>query len=88
MSYIRRAEREDFATVRLVLVGAEKLRTRLADSFEKRFGIRPMEGYGATELSPLISLNVLDVEVGGIKQIGIFQNRPCLYVIGVIQHLR
>jgi len=70
MGYIRRAEREDFATVRLVLVGAEKLRPRLADSFEKRFGVRPMEGYGVTELSPLISLNVLDVEVGGIKQIG------------------
>ncbi len=70
MSYIRRAEQEDFATLRLVLVGAEKLRTRLADSFEKKFGIRPMEGYGVTELSPLISLNVLDVEVGGIKHVG------------------
>ncbi|MBE0534305.1 MAG: MFS transporter [Phycisphaerae bacterium] len=70
MTYIRRAEPEDFASLRLVLVGAEKLRTRLADSFEQKFGVRPMEGYGVTELSPLIALNVSDVEAGGLLQVG------------------
>ncbi len=70
MTYIRRAEPEDFATLRLVIVGAEKLRMRLADSFEKKFGLRPLEGYGVTETSPLIALNVPDVEAGGIVQVG------------------
>ena len=28
------------------------------DEFEKKFGVRPIEGYGATELSPLVSVNV------------------------------
>lgn len=73
MGYLRRAQKEDFATLRLTLLGAEKLKRRLADSFEKKFGVTPLEGYGTTELSPLVSLNVLDVEIRGIKQIG---NKP------------
>lgn len=73
MGYLRRAEKEDFVSLRFVFLGAEKLKRRLADSFEKRFGVRPLEGYGVTELSPLISLNVLDADIGGGKQTG---NKP------------
>jgi len=57
-NYIRRAEREDFTGLRAVIVGAEKLKKCLADSFERKFGIRPLEGYGTTELSPVVSLNL------------------------------
>ena len=39
------AERE------LVVAGAEKLWSRDIESFEEEYGTRPMEGYGATELS-------------------------------------
>jgi len=53
-----------------VVVGAEKLRKSVADTFEERFGIRPLEGYGATELSPVISLNLPSVEAGGVFQVG------------------
>ncbi len=70
MAYLRRAKKEDFASLRLVVTGAEKLREQLADSFQKKFGVRPMEGYGATELSPVITLSLPDVEVGGIRQHG------------------
>jgi len=70
LSYIRRAKPEDFKAMRAVITGAEKLKTRVADAFEKRFGIRPVEGYGATELSPVAAMNVPDVCVGGVKQIG------------------
>ena len=42
----------------LVVTGAEKLPTELLEAFEERFGIRPMEGYGTTELSPIVSVNV------------------------------
>ena len=70
LSYLRRAKREDFASLRLVVTGAEKLKSKVADAFEERFGIRPMEGYGATELSPVITLNLPDVEIDGVKQQG------------------
>lgn len=70
LNYLRRCEAEDFETVRFIVAGAEKLKPKLIDSFEKKFGIRPCEGYGATECSPLIAFNVPDAEVGGGKQIG------------------
>jgi acyl-[acyl-carrier-protein]-phospholipid O-acyltransferase / long-chain-fatty-acid--[acyl-carrier-protein] ligase len=70
LAYLRRAKREDFASLRLVITGAEKLKGKVADSFEERFGVRPMEGYGATELAPVITLSLPDVEVGGVRQYG------------------
>ncbi|MCK4887902.1 MAG: AMP-binding protein [Planctomycetes bacterium] len=70
LNYMRRLNRGDFATLRIVAAGAEKLKTRLADTFEKKFGIRPLEGYGTTELSPVVSLNLPDVESNGIYQVG------------------
>jgi len=70
LSYIRRAGDEDFRSVRAVMTGAEKLKTRIADAFEKKFGIRPIEGYGATELSPVGAMNVPDVCIGGARQTG------------------
>ncbi len=57
-SYTKRCAPEDFATLDVVLTGAEKLPTDVADAFEKKFDIRPLEGYGTTELSPVVSLNV------------------------------
>jgi acyl-[acyl-carrier-protein]-phospholipid O-acyltransferase/long-chain-fatty-acid--[acyl-carrier-protein] ligase len=57
-SYLRRCEKEDFATLDVVVAGAEKLPSDLSDAFEKQFGVRPVEGYGCTELSPLVSVNV------------------------------
>ena len=57
-SYLRRCSKEDFATIDVVVAGAEKLPTELCDAFEKQFNVRPSEGYGCTELSPLVSVNV------------------------------
>jgi len=70
MSYIRRATREDFASLHIVVTGAEKLKKKIADHFEERFGVRTLEGYGATELSPVAALSVPDVSVDGITQVG------------------
>jgi acyl-[acyl-carrier-protein]-phospholipid O-acyltransferase / long-chain-fatty-acid--[acyl-carrier-protein] ligase len=67
--YLRRCEPEDFQTVRQIICGAEKLPPALAMEFREKFGVLPMEGYGCTELSPVISVNVLDVDVAGIRQI-------------------
>jgi acyl-[acyl-carrier-protein]-phospholipid O-acyltransferase / long-chain-fatty-acid--[acyl-carrier-protein] ligase len=84
MAYLRRARPEDFRSLRLVITGAEKLKPRLADSFQERFGIRPMEGYGATELSPVISLSLPDVEIDGIRQTGFREGSVGLPVPGVV----
>jgi acyl-[acyl-carrier-protein]-phospholipid O-acyltransferase/long-chain-fatty-acid--[acyl-carrier-protein] ligase len=70
LNYIRRVNREDFSSLRLVVGGAEKLKKHLADMFEDKFGIRPLEGYGTTELSPVVALNIPDVEADGVYQVG------------------
>jgi acyl-[acyl-carrier-protein]-phospholipid O-acyltransferase/long-chain-fatty-acid--[acyl-carrier-protein] ligase len=57
-AYLRRCTREHFATLDAVLVGAEKLPVQLSNAFEEKFRVRPIEGYGCTETSPLISANV------------------------------
>ncbi len=49
-----------FANLRLVMAGAEKLRDSVAAEFEGTFGVRPHEGYGTTELSPVASAGVPD----------------------------
>lgn len=70
LNYLRRCKPEDFATMRFVVAGAEKLKPELVDAFEKTFGLRPYEGYGATECSPLIALNVPDRQSGVRHQVG------------------
>ncbi len=55
--YLRGLKPEQLKTLRLVVVGAEKLPTKIADSFEKKFGVRPLEAYGCTECSPGVALN-------------------------------
>jgi acyl-[acyl-carrier-protein]-phospholipid O-acyltransferase/long-chain-fatty-acid--[acyl-carrier-protein] ligase len=69
-AWIRKIEPDHFAHLRWVVVGAEKLRAKVADMFERRFGIRPLEGYGATECSPVIAVNVPDLEADGLRQCG------------------
>ncbi len=56
--YLRRIEPKQFATLDVAVVGAEKMPADLFEAFEKKFGVRPVEGYGATELAPLVSVNI------------------------------
>jgi acyl-[acyl-carrier-protein]-phospholipid O-acyltransferase/long-chain-fatty-acid--[acyl-carrier-protein] ligase len=56
--YLRRCDPEELSSLEVVVAGAEKMPISLCDAFEKKFGIRPVEGYGTTELSPLVSVNV------------------------------
>jgi acyl-[acyl-carrier-protein]-phospholipid O-acyltransferase/long-chain-fatty-acid--[acyl-carrier-protein] ligase len=56
--FLRRCDPELFETLDVVVTGAEKLPVNLAEAFEERFGTMPVEGYGATETSPLVSVNV------------------------------
>ena len=68
--YLRSVAPEDFGSLNLVVTGAEKLPTPLAEAFEKRFGIRPFEGYGCTECSPAVAVNTWDYRAAGFFQVG------------------
>ncbi|MDD3469513.1 MAG: AMP-binding protein [Thermoguttaceae bacterium] len=57
-AYLRRCKPEDLATVDMMVLGAEKMTKKLADEYEAKFGVRPLEGFGATELSPVVSVNL------------------------------
>lgn len=68
--YNRRCEPGQFGSLRLVLTGAEKLTDDLADAFADRFGLRPIQGYGATECSPAISVCAPGYRAPGFYQSG------------------
>src|SRR5213595_213592 len=56
--YLRKVDPDDLRSVRLVITGAEKLPLDLARNFEERFNQRVFEGYGLTETSPVVSVNL------------------------------
>ncbi len=68
--YMRGCNPEDFGSLRLVAVGAEKLPERLAAAFDEQFGIRPFEAYGCTECSPAVTVNTHDFRAAGFRQVG------------------
>ena len=56
--YLRKVDPQQLRSLRLVITGAEKLPLDLAKSFEDRFKQRVFEGYGLTETSPVVSVNL------------------------------
>ena len=68
--YLRGCTAEQFGSVRLVAVGAEKLPDRLATAFDEQFGIRPFEAYGCTECAPAVTVNTHDFRAAGFRQVG------------------
>jgi acyl-[acyl-carrier-protein]-phospholipid O-acyltransferase/long-chain-fatty-acid--[acyl-carrier-protein] ligase len=69
-SYLRRCTREQFGRLRHAIVGAEKLRPALAAEFLAHFGVPLLEGYGCTEMAPVIAVNRPNVDDGPEHQIG------------------
>ena len=69
--YMRGCSPEQFGSVRVVAVSAEKLPDRLATAFEEQFGIRPFEAYGSTECSPAVAVNTHDFRSAGFRQVGV-----------------
>lgn len=56
--YLRRMEPDDLKSLSLIISGAEKCPVALMDEYEKTLGVRPAQGYGITETSPVLSANV------------------------------
>jgi len=69
-AYTRRITPEEFGSLRFVMAGAEKLPERIAVAFEDHFGIRPLEGYGCTECSPVVAVNTVDFRAASFRQVG------------------
>ncbi|HEX4639793.1 MAG TPA: AMP-binding protein [Chthoniobacterales bacterium] len=57
-AYLRKAEPEQLSSLRLLVTGAEKLPQELAKAVEARFGKPVYQGYGLTETSPVVSVNL------------------------------
>jgi acyl-[acyl-carrier-protein]-phospholipid O-acyltransferase / long-chain-fatty-acid--[acyl-carrier-protein] ligase len=69
-TFLRKCTRQQFATLRFVVVGAEKLREPLRLEFRETFGIELLEGYGMTEMAPVVAINSPDVQHGKEMQEG------------------
>jgi acyl-[acyl-carrier-protein]-phospholipid O-acyltransferase/long-chain-fatty-acid--[acyl-carrier-protein] ligase len=57
-AYIRKATKEQLASIELTVTGAEKLPRDIATAFYEKFGKKVFEGYGLTETAPVASVNL------------------------------
>ncbi|MFQ5658343.1 MAG: AMP-binding protein, partial [Candidatus Methylomirabilales bacterium] len=70
-AYLRKCSAEEFSSLRHAVAGAEKLRDPIARAFKEKYGLELLEGYGCTELSPVVSVNIRDFEKGTYRQTGL-----------------
>jgi acyl-[acyl-carrier-protein]-phospholipid O-acyltransferase / long-chain-fatty-acid--[acyl-carrier-protein] ligase len=56
--YLKSCDPRQFATLTHLILGAEKLKPECAREIQEKLGIEPLEGYGCTELSPVVAVNV------------------------------
>ncbi len=66
---LKRCQPDEFATLRVLICGAEKLPQALAQEFQEKFGVLPLEGYGCTELAPVASTNLPDRAIDGVRYV-------------------
>lgn len=69
-NFIRRCSRQEFESLEFVICGAEKLTARIRNAFLEKFGKEPLEGYGVTECSPVVSTGIPNFKTARINQRG------------------
>ena len=63
--YLHKSEPGDFKSLRLMVAGADKCPDALREGYMKKHGVTLLEGYGATETSPVVSVNSHDFNKPG-----------------------
>ncbi len=82
--YARCANPYDFNTLRIVAGGAEKIKEETRKVWQEKFGVRVLEGYGATECAPLISVNTfLHQKAGSVGRLVVGMEYKLVPVEGI-----
>ncbi|HEX4054003.1 MAG TPA: AMP-binding protein [Tepidisphaeraceae bacterium] len=58
IAHLKNAGPEDFKSIYAMISGGEPLPAKLRETFQQRFGVTLYEGYGLTETSPVVALNI------------------------------
>jgi acyl-[acyl-carrier-protein]-phospholipid O-acyltransferase / long-chain-fatty-acid--[acyl-carrier-protein] ligase len=74
--FLRKATREQLASLKLAVTGAEKLPPTVAQSFKDAFGHDVMEGYGLTETSPGTNVNLPTLQATTERPYVVPSHRP------------
>ena len=65
MNYLKQSSPGDMASLTYVVAGADKVPEWLYRAFDEQQGLRLLEGYGATETSPVVAVNSHEFERRG-----------------------